>query len=237
MQGDTRDADLVARTLLSYRIDAVLHFAVYTYVGESMSDPGLYFENNLVGSLHLLEAVRRSGVRDIVFSSTCATYGNPERIPSAEDQPQRPVNPYGESKLMVEKLLRWYGDIHGLRWISLRYFNAAGADPEVELGECHDPELHLIPLILEAAQNPARPVAIFGTDYPTTDGTAVRDYIHVTDLALAHLRAIEYVVLGRESRTFNLGTGKGHSVREAIATVAAIIDEQPAFREVSRRAA
>jgi UDP-arabinose 4-epimerase len=173
VQGDTRDADLVARTLRSYRIDAVLHFAAYAYVGESMSDPGLCFENNFVGSLYLLEAMRRSGVRDIVFSSTCATYGNPERVPIAEDQPQRPVNPYGESKLMVEKLLRWYRDIHGVRWISLRYFKAAGADPEVELCECHDPEPHLIPLILEAAQNPTRPVAIFGTDYPTPGSAKV----------------------------------------------------------------
>lgn len=233
VQGDTRDQDLIARTLRQHKINAVLHFAAYAYVGESMSDPGLYFDNNFTGSLQLLEAMRRSGVRDIVFSSTCATYGNPEQIPISELHPQRPVNPYGESKLMVEKILRWYGEIHKMRWIALRYFNAAGADPEGEIGEHHDPETHLIPLVLEAAQSPERPVSIFGTDYPTPDGTAVRDYIHVTDLAKAHLKALEYVVLERENRAFNLGTGNGHSVQEVITAVAAVTGQQPALRKIS----
>jgi UDP-glucose-4-epimerase GalE len=205
-----------------------------------MSDPGSYFENNFVGSLHLLEAMRKSGVRHIVFSSTCATYGNPQCIPISEDHPQRPVNPYGESKLMVERLLRWYDEIHGFRSLSLRYFNAAGADPEGELGECHDPEPHLIPSILETASNPKRPVSVFGADYPTPDGTAIRDYIHVTDLALAHLRALEYLSRGRvngvnESKHLNLGTGTGHSVREVIAVAAEVTGKQLAVSEFPRR--
>jgi UDP-arabinose 4-epimerase len=236
VKGDTSHTDLIAQTLRTHQVDAVLHFAAFAYVGESMSDPGAYFTNNFVGSMRLLEAMRSSGVRDIVFSSTCAVYGNPQRVPITEDEPRCPVNPYGESKLMVEKLLRWYGEIHGMRWVALRYFNAAGADPEGETGECHDPEPHVIPLALEAAESPARPLAILGTDYPTPDGTAVRDYTHVADLAQAHLRALDYIGAGGESRAFNLGTGRGHSVREVIAAVRSVTGAQPATREAPRRA-
>ncbi len=163
--------------------------------------------------------MRAAGVGTLVFSSTCATYGNPVRVPIDEDHPQVPVNPYGESKLMVEKMLRWYGQCHGLRWMALRYFNAAGADPDGEIGEDHDPESHLIPLVIGGTLGTGRPVKVFGTDYPTPDGTAVRDYIHVADLADAHLRAIECLNGGTPSQAINLGTGVGHSVRQVIDTV------------------
>ena len=194
----------------------MVHFAADALVGESMTNPGKYFRNNTVGTLNLLEAMREAGVGTIVFSSTCATYGNPVRVPIDEAHPQAPVNPYGESKLMVEKLLQWYGRIHGLRWMALRYFNAAGADPDGEIGEDHDPETHLIPLVIGAAQGRRPPVQIYGTDYATPDGTAVRDYIHVTDLAEAHLRALEQLGADTASQSINLGTGLGHSVREVV---------------------
>jgi UDP-arabinose 4-epimerase len=234
--GDIGDRPLVAATLRQHRIDAVLHFAAYAYVGESMSHPGLYFENNTLGSLRLLEGMADAGVDKIIFSSTCATYGNPETIPIDELHPQRPVNPYGESKLIVEKFLRWFGQIHGLNWVALRYFNAAGADPGGEIGEFHEPETHLIPLVLEAAHNPAQPVSVFGTDYPTPDGTALRDYIHVTDLADAHLRALDHLMKGGESGPINLGTGAGSTVQQVIDTVASVTGLPPAVKYADRRA-
>jgi UDP-arabinose 4-epimerase len=187
-----------------------------------MTNPGKYFRNNTVGTLNLLEAMREAGVGTIVFSSTCATDGNPVRVPIDEAHPQAPVNPYGESKLMVEKLLQWYGRIHGLRWMALRYFNVAGADPDGEIGEDHDPETHLMPLVIGAVQGRRPPVQIYGTDYATADGTAVRDYIHVTDLAEAHLRALEQLGADTASQSINLGTGLGHSVREVVETVARV---------------
>ena len=202
-----------------HRIDAVVHFAASALVGESMTRPEKYFRNNTVATLNLLDAMREAGVGTIVFSSTCATYGDPVRVPIDETHPQVPVNPYGESKLMVEKMLRWYGEAHQLRWIALRYFNAAGADPDGEIGEDHDPETHLIPLVIGAALGTRPPVKIFGTDYPTPDGTAIRDYVHVMDLADAHLRAIERLGGGAASQAVNLGTGRGHSVREVIDAV------------------
>jgi UDP-arabinose 4-epimerase len=219
-RGSLSDPTRLADVFAAREIDAVVHFAANALVGESMTNPAKYFQNNTVGSLNLLNAMREAGVGTIVFSSTCATYGDPVRVPIDETHPQSPVNPYGESKLMVEKILRWYGDSYGLRWMALRYFNAAGADPDGEIGEDHDPESHLIPLVIGAAQGTRPPVKIFGTDYPTPDGTAVRDYVHVMDLADAHLRAIERLRAGTPSQAINLGTGRGHSVKEVIDTVA-----------------
>jgi UDP-glucose-4-epimerase GalE len=181
--------------------------------------PERYFRNNVVNTLNLLEAMQDCGVRHIVFSSTCATYGIPGSLPIAESHPQMPVNPYGESKLFVERALYWNGLAHGLRWVALRYFNAAGADPDGELGEDHTPETHLIPLVIQAALGRSGPIEIYGTQYPTPDGTAIRDYTHVMDLARAHVLALKYLSGGGESSAFNLGTGCGHSVREVIECV------------------
>ena len=218
-RGSLSDPARLAEVFASARIDAVVHFAASALVGESMTDPAKYFRNNAVGTLNLLEAMRAAGVGTIVFSSTCATYGTPVRVPIDETHPQAPMNPYGESKLMVEKMLRWHGEAYGLRWIALRYFNAAGADPDGEIGEDHDPESHLIPLVIGAARGTRPPVKILGTDYGTPDGTAVRDYVHVMDLADAHLRALDRLRAGTPSQAINLGTGRGHSVREVVDTV------------------
>jgi UDP-glucose-4-epimerase GalE len=213
VEGDLADEILVRRTLEGKRIEAVIHFAAFAYVGESVTDPRKYFRNNVVNTLKLLDAMVDSGVKHIVYSSTCATYGIPDNIPISEEQAQRPVNPYGESKLFVERMLSWYGRAYGVRWIALRYFNAAGASGDY--GERHDPETHLVPLAIQAALT-GTPMQVLGTDYPTQDGTAVRDYIHVDDLAQAHLLALEYLKKGGESRAFNLGTGQGYSVREVL---------------------
>ncbi len=217
--GDLADSNLVQRVMRDYRIEAVLHFAALAYVGESMVSPERYFRNNVANTLNLIEAMLECGVRNIVFSSTCATYGVPRSLPMTESHPQVPVNPYGESKLFIEKALRWNGEAHGLNSVALRYFNAAGADPDGELGEDHTPETHLIPLVIEAALGRRASVDIYGAGYPTPDGTAVRDYVHVTDLARAHVQALLYLMRGGESTAFNLGTGRGHSVREVIACV------------------
>ena len=215
IEADLTDISAIRTALHDYAIDAVIHFAASAYVGESMHAPGKYFQNNVVNSIHLLQAMNDVGVKKIVFSSSCATYGMPEFLPITEDHPTRPVNPYGESKLMVEKMLRWYGEIHDFKWIALRYFNAAGADLDGEIGEVHDPETHLIPLAVEAALNPEKKMSVFGTDYPTPDGSAIRDYIHVHDLARAHLLALES--MGRiNNQAFNLGTGSGVSVLEIV---------------------
>ena len=208
VEGDLADQALVRRVLEEHHIDAVVHFAAYAYVGESVTNPRKYFRNNLVNTLNLLDAMLDAGVRDIVFSSTCAVYGEPVRIPIAEDHPRNPVSPYGESKLAVEKALHWYQRAYGLRTAALRYFNAAGADPEGEVGEEHDPETHLIPLALEAALG-GRELQIFGTDYPTPDGTAIRDYIHVADLADAHLAALETTARGARQPRRQPGHGAG----------------------------
>jgi UDP-glucose-4-epimerase GalE len=233
--GSLSDPARLAELFASHEIDAVVHFAASALVGESMTNPTHYFRNNTVGTLNLLDAMRIAAVGTIVFSSTCATYGDPVRVPIDETHPQSPVNPYGESKLMVEKMLRWYGEIYGLRWMALRYFNAAGADPDAEIGEAHNPETHLIPLVIGAAQGTRPPVKIFGTDYATPDGTAVRDYIHVTDLADAHLRALDRLRTGTPSQAINLGTGHGHSVREVIDTVARVGGRTVPIVESSRR--
>ncbi len=235
-RGSLADRARLAEVFSRYAIDGVVHFAASALVGESMTNPGKYFENNTFGTLNLLEAMRTAGVGRLVFSSTCATYGDPVRVPIDETHPQAPVNPYGESKLMVEKMFRWYGEIHGLRWMALRYFNAAGADPDGEIGEDHDPESHLIPLVIGAAQGTRPPVKILGTDYATPDGTAVRDYIHVADLADAHLRALDRLGAGEASQAINLGTGSGHSVREVVDTVARVSGRQVPVVASPRRA-
>jgi UDP-glucose 4-epimerase len=217
--GDVADAALVRRTIEDYRVDAVMHFAAFAYVGESVAHPGTYYQNNVAATVHLLNTMVQAGVRRIVFSSTCATYGMPEATPMTEDHPQQPVNPYGASKLMVERILRDFDRAYGLRSVVLRYFNAGGADPGGSIGERHDPETHLIPLALQAAGGQRDSVAIFGTDYPTPDGTCVRDYIHVTDLAQAHILGLRYLEAGNPSDVFNLGNGNGFSVREVIEAV------------------
>jgi UDP-glucose-4-epimerase GalE len=217
--GNTGDAALVKETIHSYEIGAVLHFAASAYVGESVRNPRKYFDNNVANTLTLLGAMLDSGVRHIVFSSTCATYGAVDGLID-EDVPQLPVNPYGWSKFMVEQILKSYGRAFGLKWLALRYFNAAGADPEGELGERHDPETHLIPLLVQAALGQRGPVELFGSDYPTPDGTAIRDYIHVTDLADAHVLGLRYLLDGGAPVALNLGTGTGHSVRQAVDAVA-----------------
>lgn len=216
VQADLADRLALEQTLRDYRIEGVVHFAASAYVGESMKLPHVYFRNNSINTLNLLEAMLSVGVKRIVLSSTCATYGNPTRIPIPEDHPQIPVNPYGESKLFIEKVLHWYEQAFGFKWVALRYFNAAGADLQGEIGEDHTPETHLIPLAIEVAMGKRKALEIFGTDYPTPDGTAVRDYVHVGDLAVAHLLAWQYLMKGSESRAFNIGTGSGYSVLEVI---------------------
>jgi UDP-arabinose 4-epimerase len=235
VEGHLTERDKLAAGLDQYRISAVMHFAAYAYVGESVTDPAMYYANNLGGSLSLLEAMREAGVDKIVFSSTCATYGTPAGVPIRETMPQLPVNPYGETKLAIERALHWYGEAYGLRWASLRYFNAAGADPEGEIGERHEPETHLIPLVLQAALGERPQIDIYGTDYPTPDGTAIRDYIHVQDLAEAHLRALELLVAERQGVALNLGTGRGHSVREVIRAAEAVTGKPIPCRETARR--
>jgi UDP-arabinose 4-epimerase len=213
-----------------------MHFAAFTYVGESVTKPELYLHNNVVNSFGLLEVMRDVGVRHIVFSSTCATYGIPETTPISESTPQRPLNPYGETKLMVERALHCYDQAHDFRYAALRYFNAAGADPEGEIGEDHLPETHLIPLILDAALGRRARIDIYGTDYPTPDGTAVRDYVHVQDLAEAHVLALRRLRAGGKSLAVNLGTGEGYSVRQVIDAAERITGRRVPRQEVARRA-
>jgi UDP-glucose-4-epimerase GalE len=233
--GDIADSARLAAALDEHRASAVMHFAAYAYVGESVAEPALYYRNNLAGTLSLLDAMRRARVDRIVFSSTCATYGNPTKVPMGEATPQLPVNPYGETKLAIERALHWYGQAYDLRSVSLRYFNAAGDDPDGEIGELHDPETHLIPLILEAALGRRSHIEIYGTDYPTPDGTAIRDYIHVQDLAEAHVLALGHLETGGDSAALNLGTGQGHSVREVIRVAEAVSRRTIPYREVARR--
>jgi UDP-glucose-4-epimerase GalE len=236
VEGDIADTAKLERVIKEEAIDAVVHFAAFAYVGESVTKPEIYFQNNVVGSLSLLDAMRHTNVKPIVFSSTCATYGMPDRMPITEETLQRPINPYGETKLMIERALAWYGPAHDIRSVSLRYFNACGADPEGEIGEEHDPETHLIPLILDAALGKRAAIDVYGTDYPTPDGTAVRDYIHVQDLAEAHVKALAYLFEGGETTQVNLGTGTGNSVREVIDAVERVTGRSVPRREVARRA-
>jgi UDP-arabinose 4-epimerase len=236
IKGDLSDETLLRDTITKYDIDSIMHFAAFAYVGESMEYPLRYFENNTNKSAILLRTACECGVGRFVFSSSCAVYGEPCQLPISEGHPQNPMNPYGESKLLTEKILRWCETAHGLRWVALRYFNAAGADADLETGEVHNPETHLIPLVIEATFPDARPIHIFGDDYPTDDGTAIRDYVHVSDLAEAHLRALEYLCGPNPSAAFNLGTGRGHSVDEIVATVSRIVGRRPRLERHPRRA-
>src|SRR5450432_1495810 len=231
---DLADTKALAQLLAETECEAVIHFAAFIAVGESMREPARYFTNNVAGSLSLLDAMVRAGVKHIVFSSTAAVYGNPQTSPILESFPIQAVNPYGESKVMVETLLRWFDEIHHLTNISLRYFNASGADPEGHLGEEHVPETHLIPLVLNAVLT-GKPVTIFGGDYATPDGTCVRDYIHVDDLAQAHILAVEHLLGGGASDQFNVGTGTGHSVLEMIRVVEDVTGKKVPYVMGARR--
>jgi len=217
-RGDILDRSRLDEVLAQYDPIAVMHFAAFTYVGESVADPGKYYRNNVAGSLTLLEAMRDRNIDTIIFSSTCATYGVPDTVPISEDAPQRPINPYGASKLMVERMIQDFAVAHKLKFAMLRYFNASGADPDNQIGEDHNPETHLIPLALDAAAGRRPNLTVFGSDYDTPDGTCVRDYIHVTDLAGAHICALEALKGGRPSGAYNLGNGLGASVSEVIET-------------------
>lgn len=216
--GDISDRSLLDNLFASRNITAVMHFSAYAYVGESVTDPAKYYRNNVIGTITLLEAMIAASIKQFVFSSTCATYGVPHSVPIAEDHPQNPINPYGATKLMVERILQDFDVAYGLKSVCFRYFNAAGADPTGLLGEDHQPETHLLPLVLMAALGKRDSVSIFGTDYPTPDGTCIRDYIHVTDLADAHILGLEYLLKGGNTTVFNLGNGQGFSVKEAIDT-------------------
>ncbi|MGC1310233.1 MAG: UDP-glucose 4-epimerase GalE [Phormidesmis sp.] len=233
--GDIGDYALLCDVFEKYNISAVIHFAAFAYVGESYSNPGKYYQNNVVGTLTLLEAMRDSNIDKIVFSSTCATYGVPEKTPISESQLQQPINPYGMTKLTVERMLKDFDAAHGLKSVAFRYFNAAGADPAGQLGEDHSPETHLIPLVLLTALGQRASISIFGTDYPTPDGTCIRDYIHVSDLADAHILGLEYLLAGSESDVFNLGNGNGFSVKEVIDTARSVTGREILVVESERR--
>jgi UDP-arabinose 4-epimerase len=236
VEGALADTDLLRATIAEFQPDAVVHFAAFAYVGESVENPSLYYENNIGGTLSLLKAMRDGGCRAIVVSSTCATYGQPDTMPIVETTPQRPINPYGYSKLVMEQMCRDFEAAHGIRSVALRYFNAAGCDPDGEIGERHDPEPHLIPRALMAAAGEIDALDIFGDDYDTPDGTCIRDYIHVNDLADGHLRAVDYLLSGGVSDAFNLGTGKGSSVKEILAAVEAASGLPVPHRFAPRRA-
>jgi UDP-glucose 4-epimerase len=234
--GDLGDEGFVEGLFDRYEFRAVMHFASRCYVGESVRNPRLYYEQNVGNALTLLRVMLRHEVRAFILSSTCATYGNPLRIPIDESHPQDPVNPYGETKYFIERILRQYDRAYGLRHVNLRYFNAAGAAADSRIGEAHDPETHLIPLILEAGLGKRERVEVFGKDYPTADGTCIRDYIHVVDLAKAHIRALEWLLSGKPSDAFNLGTGRGYSVLEMIETARRVTGREIPVRFGDRRA-
>ena len=235
-QGDIRNFDFLDNLFKKEKIDAVIHFAAYSLVGESVTNPLKYYDNNLYGTKVLLEAMIKNNVNKIVFSSTAATYGEPENIPILETDRTCPTNPYGETKLAMEKMFHWASKAHGLSYVSLRYFNACGADATGQIGEAHNPESHLIPLVLQVPNGKRESVSIYGTDYDTPDGTCIRDYIHVTDLAQAHILAVEYLANGGESDIFNLGNGVGYSVREVIETARSVTGHPIPATEVPRRA-
>jgi UDP-glucose 4-epimerase len=216
--GDTRDPVALAALFSTHKIDAVMHFAAYIAVGESVTEPGMYYANNVVGTLNLLEAMRSAKIDKFVFSSTCAVYGVPQFTPLVEDHPFAPISPYATSKLMVENILADFDRAYGLRSVRFRYFNAAGADPSGRLGEDHSPETHLIPLVLLTAMGKREHISVYGTDYPTPDGTCIRDYVHVQDLATAHVLGLQHLLSGGDSQIFNLGNGNGFSVKEVIET-------------------
>ena len=233
--GDIRDIEFLDNLFKIEKIDAVIHFAAFSLVGESVTNPLKYYDNNLYGTKVLLEAMIKNNVNKIVFSSTAATYGEPENIPILESDRTCPTNPYGETKLAMEKMFHWASKAHGLNYVSLRYFNACGADATGQIGESHNPESHLIPLVLQVPNGKRESVSIYGTDYDTPDGTCIRDYIHVTDLAQAHILAVEYLANGGASDIFNLGNGVGYSVREVIETARSVTGHPIPAIEVPRR--
>ena len=235
-EGDLHDFDFLDNLFQQEKIDAVIHFAAYSLVGESVTNPLKYYDNNLCGTKILLDAMVKNNVDKIVFSSTAATYGEPENIPILESDRTCPTNPYGETKLAMEKMFKWTANAHGMRFVSLRYFNACGADASGTIGEAHNPESHLIPLILQVPNGKRETICIYGTDYDTPDGTCIRDYIHVTDLAQAHILAMQYLMNGGESDIFNLGNGVGYSVREVIETARKITGHPIPATETPRRA-
>lgn len=236
VQGDLKNLDDIRGVFSKYKIEAVLDFAAFIEVGESVIDPQKYYYNNLVNTLNLLQVMKEFEVKKIIFSSTAATFGEPKYTPIDEAHPQWPINPYGWTKLMIERIFADYDVAYGLRYVALRYFNACGANSEADVGENHNPESHLIPLVLDAAIGKRENIKIFGTDYPTPDGTCVRDYIHVVDLASAHLLALKHLLDGGESRQYNLGNGKGFSVREVINAVKKVTEKEFSVVEVERRA-
>ena len=235
-EGGLEDPQRLADAVARHRPDAVLHFAARSLVGESVKEPAATYRTNVAGTLNLMDVMRRFGIEVLVFSSTCATYGMPERVPITEDSVQRPINPYGWSKLMVERLLADHGAAYGLQWAALRYFNAAGADPEGETGEDHRPETHLIPRAILAAMGEVPALEVFGADWPTPDGTCIRDYVHVSDLARWHVAALEHLLAGKGSLALNLGTGKGASVRQVLEAVERVTGRVVPVRAGARRA-
>ncbi|GAB6098354.1 UDP-glucose 4-epimerase GalE [Halanaerocella petrolearia] len=235
VKGDLADKDLLDDTFTKYDIEAVIHLAADSLVGESMEKPAKYYHNNLVNGLNLLDIMVDHNVKNIVFSSTAAVYGDTDKVPITEDLPKDPTSVYGRSKLFFEKVMKDYDQAHDLKYISLRYFNASGADKSGQIGEDHSPESHLIPIVLQKALGQREELAIFGTDYPTRDGTCIRDYIHVTDLAQAHILGIEALVDGKESSIYNLGNGNGYSVKEVIETASEVIGRKIKAKEGARR--
>ncbi|MBW4499982.1 MAG: UDP-glucose 4-epimerase GalE [Scytonema hyalinum WJT4-NPBG1] len=233
--GDTSDRPLLDNIFTTHNITAVMHFAAYIAVGESVTDPAKYYHNNVAGTLTLLEAMLAASINKFIFSSTCALYGVPKFVPLTEDHPQDPISPYATTKWMVERILSDFDTAYNLKSVRFRYFNAAGADPTGLLGEDHEPETHLIPLVLMAALGKRESILIFGTDYPTTDGTCIRDYIHVTDLAQAHVLGLEYLLKGGDSEVFNLGNGSGFSVREVIESAKEVTGAEIKIEERDRR--
>jgi len=236
IQGNLGDVQLLDKIFTQYRIDAVMHFAAYSLVGESVEKPLDYYRNNLARTIELLDAMNRHSVKYFIFSSTAAVYGEPMQVPITEEHPSNPTNPYGASKIAVERMLQDCDMAHGLKFVALRYFNAAGADASGEFGERHEPESHLIPLILKVATGERQNIKIFGTDYPTQDGTCVRDYVHVSDLAQAHLLALEALMAGKNSAIYNLGNNKGYSVREVIEVARKVTGHPIPVEESARRA-
>lgn len=234
--GDLRDKEFLDKVFKENKIEGVIHFAADSLVGESMTNPGKYFENNVVGSLNLITAMKENGVDKIVFSSTAATYGEPENVPILESDKTLPTNPYGESKLIVEKMLKWYNMAYGLKYTVLRYFNVAGAYPTGEIGEDHKTETHLIPIILQVALGKREKIGIYGDDYPTEDGTCIRDYIHVMDLVDVHILAMNRLRAGGESRIYNLGNGEGFSVKEVIEVAREVTNHEIPAEVTPRRA-
>jgi UDP-glucose-4-epimerase GalE len=235
VEGDVRDSAALASVFDSHQIAAVMHFAALAYVGESVTEPSRYYDNNVHGTMVLLDAMLKAGVQTIVFSSSCAVYGEPSKIPIVEMTRADPVNPYGFSKFICERMMQDFRRAYGLKSVALRYFNAAGADPAGEIGEHHEPETHIIPLVLDAALGKRSSVKVFGTDYGTPDGTAIRDYVHVADLARAHVLALEYLFRGGDSIAINLGSGRGASVRQVISTASAVTGREINAQEVRRR--